>query len=187
MSLPQSTLYGSRGIPLHHPRESSGPAIRIDLSQFQLGVGLTPCSLDTLGIVPARSLIKGKFGSLSSLVNPRSYSRSTFKQHYPPSSASSHSQPVIIRGIIPGSPVAVTRNLHEGMHAALVLKARRHLDGSALNCISLHGVCLRWSLLSSWLIVEGKTFMHAAIGCSCLTINVNIIMNPRSCNQAAGS
>ena len=129
MSLPQSTLYGSRGIPLHHPRESSGPAIRIDLSQFQLGVGLTPCSLDTLGIVPARSLIRGKFGSLSSLVNPRSF-RGTFKQHYPPSSTSSHSQPVIIRGIIPGSPVAVTRDLHEGMHAALalVLKARC-LDG----------------------------------------------------------
>jgi hypothetical protein len=125
MSLPQSTLYGSRGIPLHHPRELlSGPAIRIDLSQFQLGVGLTPCSLETLGIVPARSLIKGKFGSLSSLVIPRSYSRGTFKQHYPPSS--SHSQPVIIRGIVPGSPVGVTRNLHEGMHTALriVLKAR---------------------------------------------------------------
>ena len=120
MSLPQSTLYGSRGIPLHHPRELlSGPAIRIDLSQFQLGVGLTPCSLETLGIVPARSLIKGKFGSLSSLVNPRSYSRGTFKQHYPPSSSSSHSQPVIIRGIVPGSPVAVTQNLHEGMHACI--------------------------------------------------------------------
>ncbi len=133
MSLPQSTLYGSRGIPLHHPRELlSGPAIRIDLSQFQLGVGLTPCSLETLGIVPARSLIKGKFGSLSSLVIPRSYSRGTFKQHYPPSS-SSHSQPVIIRGIVPGSPVGVTRNLHEGMHAALyiVLKAWRRLSGSA--------------------------------------------------------
>ena len=118
MSLPQSTLYGSRGIPLHHPTEPlSGPAIRIDLSQFQLGVGLTPCSLETLGIVPARSLIKGKFGSLSSLVNPRSYSRGTFKQHYPPSS--SHSQPVIIRGIVPGSPVAVTQNLHEGLHACM--------------------------------------------------------------------
>lgn len=120
MSLPQSTLYGSRGIPLRHPRDSSGPALRIDLSQFQLGVGLTPCSLETLGIVPARSLIKGKFGSLSSLVNPRSFSRGTFKQHYPPSSSSSHSQPVIIRGIIPGSPVAVTRNLHEGEYVKVL-------------------------------------------------------------------
>ena len=116
MSLPQSTLYGSRGIPLHHPADASGPTVRIDLSQFQLGVGLTPCSLETLGIVPARSLIKGKFGSLSSIVNPRSYSRGTFRQHYPPSSStSSHSQPVIIRGVIPGSPVAVTQNLYEGI------------------------------------------------------------------------
>ena len=107
--LPQTTLVGSQGLPLHHIRDLRGPSVRIDISQFQLGVGLTPCSLDTLGIVPARSLIKGKFGSLSSLVAPRNHSRGTFKQHYPPSY-----HPVIIRGVIPGSPVAVTQNLHEG-------------------------------------------------------------------------
>ena len=112
--LPQTTLCGSRGVPLHNVRDLRLPSIRIDLSQFQLGVGLTPCSLDTLGIVPARSLIKGKFGSLSSLASPRHYSRSKFKQHYPPLSPSSSFQPVIIRGIIPGSPAAVTQSLHEG-------------------------------------------------------------------------
>ena len=104
--LPQSTLYGSQGIPLHH----KGHSVRINLSQFQLGVGLTPCSLDTLGIVPARSLIKGRFGSFAP---SRSYSRSTFKQHYPPSHSSSF-HPVIIRGVIPGSPAAVTQELREG-------------------------------------------------------------------------
>ena len=113
--LPQSTLYGSQGLPLHHVSDLRGGSyIRIDLSQFQLGVGLTPCSLETLGIVPTRSLFnKGR--SLASLVTPWNYSRlprGTFKQHYPPSSSAYH--PVIIRGIIPGSPAAVIQNLHEG-------------------------------------------------------------------------
>lgn len=112
VSLPQSTLYGSQGLPLHHGSDLRGGSyIRIDLSQFQLGVGLTPCSLETLGIVPTRSLLnKGR--SLTSLVTPWNYSRGTFKQHYPLSSSTYH--PVIIRGIIPGSPAAVVQNLHEG-------------------------------------------------------------------------
>ena len=124
--LPQSTLYGSQGIPLHH----KGHSVRINLSQFQLGVGLTPCSLDTLGIVPARSLIKGKFGSLISLAPSRSYSRSTFKHHYPPSHSSSF-HPVIIRGVVPGSPAAVTQDLHEGNAATCkyTLLPREPLSG----------------------------------------------------------
>ncbi len=108
--LPETTLYGSGGIPLTPTHSISGRGRRgsamtrvtLDLSQFGLGAGLTRCSLERLGIVPSRSLSKGKFGSTFSLKYPK----------YP--STSDLSQPVLIRGVVPGSPAAVTQQFFSG-------------------------------------------------------------------------
>lgn len=102
LQVPQTTLYGSSNIPLSHAARNI-TNVRIDLAQFHLGAEGTRCSLDTLGIVPTRSHGRSKFGSLTSL--------SMFKPHYPTSTP----HPVIIRGIAPTSPAAVTQQLHPGM------------------------------------------------------------------------
>ncbi len=77
------------------------------LSQFSLGVDLTPCSLEKLGIVPARSLSKGKFGSTFSLKHLK----------YP--SSSELLQPVLIRGVVPGSPAAVSQQFFSGQSVGM--------------------------------------------------------------------
>ena len=102
LQVPRTTLYGSSNIPLSHAARNI-TNVRIDLAQFHLGAEGTPCSLDTLGIVPTRSHGRSKFGSLTSL--------SMFKPHYPTSTL----HPVVIRGIAPTSPAAVTQQLHPGM------------------------------------------------------------------------
>ena len=104
LPVPQTTLYGSHGIPLHEPAKANIISVRINLTQFHLGVGGTPCSLEAMGIVPTRSLGRTKFGSLVSL-------RVSFKSHYP---SSTHQNPVVIRGVAPTSPAAVTQQLHPG-------------------------------------------------------------------------
>lgn len=100
--IPQGSQFGSHGTPLHSPASSPligyHKKVELDLTQFQLGAGEVACSLEKLGVVPARVLSKGKFGSLISL-------RFSFKTHYPPPP----SQPVIIRGVLPGYPAAVMR------------------------------------------------------------------------------
>jgi len=106
--IPQGSQVGSRGTPL--PTSASSPLIRnvtkvkLDLAQFKLGAGSENgvCSLEKLGIVPARMLGRGKFGSLMSL----NYS---FKTWYPPRPFTSSSQPVIIRAVLSGSPAALVQ------------------------------------------------------------------------------
>lgn len=107
IAIPQGSQFGSHGTPLHTPTSSPLIGYRVkvelDLAQFQLGVGLEggACSLDKLGIVPARVLGKGKFGSLASL-------RLSFKTHYPPPPAAP-SPPVVIRGLVSGLPASGTQ------------------------------------------------------------------------------
>lgn len=115
LTIPEATLYGSQGLSLQSAYYSPMPTrahksstmvrIRMDISQFGLGVRGTPCSLERLGIVPSRSLTKGKFGSSISLL----YSS---KSSYPP--PLEISQPVHIRGVVPGSPAAVTQQIYSG-------------------------------------------------------------------------
>lgn len=104
LQVPQATLYGSHGIPLHDAAKTNVINVRINLTQFHLGVGGTPCSLEAMGIVPTRSLGRARFGSFSNL-------RVSFKSHYP---SSAYQHPVVIRGVAPTSPAAVTQQLHPG-------------------------------------------------------------------------
>ena len=99
LQIPEGSQYGSRGAPL----QVGGYKVKveIDLSRYQLGAEgeLPRCSLERLGIVPVRSLGKGKFGSLASL-------RFSFKTQYPPPPADTN--PVVIRGVLPKQPAADT-------------------------------------------------------------------------------
>ncbi len=73
----------------------------MDLSQFKLGTEAgTQCSLERLGIIPARSLSKGKFGSLVSL-------QLSIKTHYPP--PVNIPKPVVVRDLVRGYPAATTQ------------------------------------------------------------------------------
>ena len=112
-----ATQYGSHGLPLHPSynyspmsrrahRGSSIIEISLDISQFGLGADSTPCSMDRLGIVPSR-LSKGKFGSTFSLRNPKGSSLDV-------------TQPVSIRGVVPGSPAAVGQQFFSGGWAPIV-------------------------------------------------------------------
>ncbi len=97
LQIPEGSQFGSRETPLHVGHKVK---VELDLSRYKLGVeGGVPCSLERLGIVPVRSLGKGKFGSLASL-------RFSFKTQYPPPPAST--QPVVVRGVLPGKPAAET-------------------------------------------------------------------------------
>ena len=100
LQIPEGAQLGSQGMPLH--AGGNKVKVEVDLSRYQLGTegGRGSCSLEKLGIVPVRSLGKGKFGSLASL-------RFSFKTQYPPPPIST--QPVIIRGVLPGKPAAETR------------------------------------------------------------------------------
>lgn len=101
LQIPQGSQYGSHGTPLVSQANSPlhGHQTRVEL---QLEVGCGGASLEILGIVPTRSLSKWKFGSLMSL------RLSSFKTHYPPPSQSA-SQPVVVRGLVPGRPAATTQ------------------------------------------------------------------------------
>ena len=105
--IPQGSQIGSHGMPLHTPTRSPllghQMKVELDLGQFQLGVGMErgACSLERLGIVPARMLGAGKFGSLASL-------RLSFKTHYPPPPATP-AQPVVVRGLVLGYPASQTQ------------------------------------------------------------------------------
>ena len=105
--------------------------VELDLAHFQLGLGTEGgvCSLEKLGIVPARMLGGGKFGSLASL-------RFSFKTHYPPLPASP-AQPVVVRGIVPGYPAAGTQ-LKTGENRAIICNTCGHF---VLASQSLLGNC----------------------------------------------
>ena len=91
--------------------------MEIDLSQFQLGVENMTCSLEKLGIVPAKSMEREKFSSLVSL-------QFSFKTRFP---LVKHAKPVVIKGIVPGSPAAVTQ-----------LKPGEPLMGNHAVCVLFH-------------------------------------------------
>ena len=115
LTIPEATLYGSQGLSLQPAYYSPMPTrahksstmvrVRLDILQFGLGVRGTPCSLERLGIVPSRSLTKGKFGSSHSILH------SSKSPYTPPLEIS---QPVLIRGVVPGSPAAVTQQVYSG-------------------------------------------------------------------------
>lgn len=107
--VPHGAFYGSQGMSLHDAAQTSVTSVRIDLTPYKFDADGTPCSLETLGLVPAKPLARKWFGSLSNL-------RISFKNYPPPTSQS----PVVVREVIPGSPAAVSQQLMSGERGILL-------------------------------------------------------------------
>lgn len=91
--------------PKSHPfsaNESRSFKVYLDLKSYSDTDGHARCSLESLGIVPKRSLLTKRFGSSASLM---------LKPECPPSPVAS--QPVVIRGIVSGT-VAASAQLQSG-------------------------------------------------------------------------
>lgn len=119
--IPHGAQFGSQGTPLNTPTSSPfvGYKIKVELDLTQLhqqaGSGMLdmiPCSLERLGIVPARSLGKGKFGSLLSLqfsFRPQQKQQQQNQQRLQsPTTPGSTPQPVVVKGVRPGCPASGT-------------------------------------------------------------------------------
>lgn len=100
---------------------SSVIKIHLAVEGYGTSSGLATHSLEALGIVPVRSLTKGKFGSLTSLKLKSKYSQ------FPVSS-----QPVVIRGVIPGTPAAQTQRLKPGEYNSDLVCNLHSLTGLSL-------------------------------------------------------
>ena len=87
------------------------PLLQRLVSDSERVIDMPPCSLERLGIVPVRSLGKGKFGSLRalhfSLMSPwqRQHRQSTGHSSTSPGSSP---QPVVVKGMRTGCPAADT-------------------------------------------------------------------------------
>ena len=138
LQVPQATLYGSHGIPLHDAAKTNVINVRINLTQFHLGVGGTPCSLEAMGIVPTRSLGRARFGSFSNL-------RVSFKSHYP---SSAYQHPVVIRGVAPTSPAAVTQQLFQFWMRFLWKIVYVRVTSPPYKSTSFEGTCIMIAVLS---------------------------------------
>lgn len=124
LQIPQGSQFGSQGSPLHTIPSADKIKVELDMtlqqrpgSQSEDMTDTASCSLERLGIVPARSLSKGKFGSLLSL---QFSFRSQQQRHPPPPPPPQHlpspptptplstPQPVVVKGMRRGCPAAAS-------------------------------------------------------------------------------
>lgn len=92
--------------------ESTTIKVHISLTQYRLGTHQNPCSLQSLGIVPNR------------------YSTSVWSGPFRSFKSKKLSSPVIIRGIVPASPAALTGGIEPGDQITLV-------NGNSVNMINI--------------------------------------------------
>ena len=79
--------------------------VHINISQYKLGLDWqSPCSLDTLGIIPNR------YGLVDQSLGYNSFRPKTLKSRNRPV----EQIPVIVRGVVPSSPAALTGKLEAG-------------------------------------------------------------------------
>ena len=94
---------------IHHAgREGEREAlvmVHINISQYKLGVDWqNPCSLEKLGIIPNR------YGLVDQSLNYNSLRLKSLKSR----NRSAEHVPVIVRGVVPSSPAALTGRLEAG-------------------------------------------------------------------------